>query len=106
LWVDELCGINKFTAAIALVALSIIVMTHWALSSNKPVCKEALALFAVLLINNFFKCFLLLIDIIENILSDDGLLWSTGATKSIEVTIKPFINLRVDFIVFITNFLA
>lgn len=106
LWIDQFSGIYKLSTTITLIALGIMVVTHWAFSAHKSICEEAFALDAVLLINNLFKGLFAVINIFENILGNHCLLWSTSASKFIEVAIKPVVNIFVDFEVLIANFLA
>lgn len=104
--VDQFCSCDQFSATIALVTLCVTVVAHGALTTDKSISKEALTLLAVLLIDNLFKGLVFLHNCFEDILSDLGLLSSTGTTETIEITIEPIVDLFMDCVVVITNLLA
>ena len=95
--------INQFATPITLITLCIIIVTHWAFTTNVAVCKEAVALRTIKLINHFFKSFFVLIDIFKNVLSNLCVNRSRCSSKSIEITIEPVINLFVYYKVFIAD---
>jgi len=99
LGLDQLDSINEFTTAVALVPLCVMVVAHWALTTNESVSKESRALKAVLLINDLFKGVALLLEIIEDCLSNFGLFVSTSTAEVIKVNVKPIIDLLVESIV-------
>jgi hypothetical protein len=43
LWLDELNGIDQFSAAIALISLGIWEVAHWAFSVHKSISQESIA---------------------------------------------------------------
>lgn len=104
--IDQFCSVDKLTAAVTLVTLSVTIVAHRALTADKTISEKALTLLAVLLINNLFESFALLENIFEDSLRNFSLLGGTGTTEAIEIAIKPIINLFVDCVVVVTNLLT
>lgn len=104
--IDKFCCVDKLTAPITLITFSIAIVAHGALTTHESISQEAFTLLAVLLIDNLFESVALSNDVIENVLSNLSLLGCAGATKTIEITIKPIIDFLVDRMVVITNLLA
>lgn len=118
---EKLCtyGIEKLLAFITLVSTSIFICTVWASSlyktkpnirmnnaierSNVPVSKEALASSAEKLFHGVLKGESILVQLVENVLGDLGLLLSGGTSKLIKRDAKPLIDFSMDLVVLVTN---
>ena len=60
----------------------------------------------VLLINHFLVSVLVIVNLLEDVLSNLSLVVSSGSSEVIKVTVKPFVDVLVDLIVVVTDFLG
>lgn len=104
--VDQFCRVDKLTTAITLVTLCVTIVAHRAFTLNEAISQEALALFAVLLIDNFLEGFVFSDNIFEDSLRNFSLLGGGGTAKSVEVAVEPIVDLFMNGVVVIANLLA
>ncbi len=106
LWLDKFNSVDEFATAVALISLCIVIMAHWALTSDESVSQESITLQTELLVNNLLKCFAFGMDAVENVLGDLGLLRCGSAAEVIEIAVKPIIDLLVDLVIIVADFFA
>ena len=108
LGVNQFDGIYKLAAAVTLVTLGIAVAATFkrAATLDHTISQWRVACVAVLLLQLVFVGVSLLHQVVEYVLRNLCLLFCCSSAKIVEITVEPFVNLRVLRMVKVANLLT
>ena len=103
--VNEIKWIQQVTTLVALIASCIIILASWASTLNEAISQEAIMLLAIELSGGILSQISILVELVENILGNFGLLWGGCSSKIVETNIKPLVDVSVKDMVLVTELL-
>jgi hypothetical protein len=97
--------VEELLAFITLIAPSILIFTIGTSAEHKSISKKQIAIFAVALGHLLLCNSICLFNIQEYLLSDLGVPFGRSPSEVVEADIEPFIDLSVDLVIIIADFL-
>ena len=98
-------GINQLATCVTLVASCILISTTWQGTNpfNESISQKSVTFVTVQLIHSIFDQISTFMELPKDVLSNCRLLRSGCSAEMVKTNIEPLVNLRMKFVIFVTN---